>query len=247
LPSLEEAVPFIEMNKARLYLGDAVSTLNKLPAESADMIFADPPYNLSNGGTTCHAGKRVSVNKALWDASKGIEEDFSFHMAWIKACQHVLKAEGTIWISGTYHSIFSCGYALQLQGWHLLNDIVWFKPNVAPKLACRMFTASHETLLWAKKNKNAKHYFDYESMKYGIWEKDALKNPGKQMRSVWAISVPGKTEKCFGKRPTQKPFTLLDRIITAACPPGGTIFGSILWELDNRCSGITARSLFYWH
>jgi len=190
LPLREETIPFIIAKCFRLYLGDAVDTLNRLPAESVDIVFADPPYNLSNGGTTCHAGKRVSVNKAFWDASHGIKDDFAFHMNWIQACRRVLKAAGTIWISGTYHSIFSCGYALQLQGWHLLNDVIWFKPNAAPNLACRMFTASHETLLWAKKNKNAKHHFDYEAMKFGFWEKDILKNPNKQMRSVWAISGP---------------------------------------------------------
>ena len=223
LPFYEENAPYIATTRFRLYLGDAVDTLNRLPAESVDMIFADPPYNLSNGGTTCHAGKRVSVNKAFWDTSRGIKGDFAFHMNWIQACRRVLKATGTIWISGTYHSIYSCGYALQLQNWHLLNDIVWFKPNAAPNLACRMFTASHETLLWAKKDKNGKHHFDYEAMKYGHWEKDLLKNPGKQMRSVWAISGPAKEEKRFGKHPTQKPEALLDRIVAAACPPDGLI------------------------
>jgi site-specific DNA-methyltransferase (adenine-specific) len=219
----ESVIPYITTQYSKLYLGDAVDTLNRLPAESVDIIFADPPYNLSNGGTTCHAGKRVSVNKAFWDASRGIKEDFTFHMNWIQACRRVLKTTGTIWISGTYHSIFSCGYALQLQGWHLLNDIVWFKPNAAPNLACRMFTASHETLLWAKKNKNAKHHFSYEAMKFGCWEKDILKKQDKQMRSVWAISGPSKEEKCFGKHPTQKPLALLDRIIMASCPPKGIV------------------------
>jgi len=219
----EDAQPYITTRHSKLYLGDAVDTLNRLPAESVDMVFADPPYNLSNGGTTCHAGKRVSVNTASWDASRGIKDDFAFHMSWIQACRRVLKPAGTIWISGTYHSIFSCGYALQVQGWHLLNDIVWFKPNAAPNLACRMFTASHETLLWAKKHKNAKHYFDYEAMKYGLWEKDMLKNPKKQMRSVWAISGPTKEEKRFGKHPTQKPLALLERIVLAACPPQGIV------------------------
>lgn len=222
-PPQEDVLPYMTTKRSRLYLGDAVDTLNSLPAESVDMIFADPPYNLSNGGTTCHAGKRVSVNKASWDASRGIKGDFAFHMDWIQACKRALKSTGTIWISGTYHSIFSCGYALQLQNWHLLNDITWFKPNAAPNLACRMFTASHETLLWAKKNKNAKHYFDYEAMKFGSWEKDMLKKPDKQMRSVWAISGPTKEEKRFGKHPTQKPLALLDRIIAAACPPDGIV------------------------
>ncbi len=207
--------------RARLYLGDAAAVLDALPPASADMIFADPPYNLSNGGTTCHAGKRVSVNKGGWDASRGAQEDAAFHAAWILACRRALKPTGTLWISGTYHNIYACGHALQLQGWRLLNDIVWYKPNAAPNLACRMFTASHETLLWAKPHKNGKHYFDYEAMKSGDWSKDALKSPGKQMRSVWAVGGPAGSEKRFGKHPTQKPLALLERIIIASCPPGG--------------------------
>ena len=105
-PLREEPTPYLTTKYAKLYLGDAVDTLNRLPAESVDMIFADPPYNLSNGGTTCHAGKRVRVNKAFWDASRGIKDDFAFHMNWIQACRRVLKATGTIWISGTYHNFF---------------------------------------------------------------------------------------------------------------------------------------------
>ena len=140
----------------RLFLGDAVKILNQVPEESIDLIFADPPYNLSNGGFTCHAGKRVSVNKGKWDKSKGTEADFDFHYKWIEACRRVLKPNGSLWVSGTYHSIYVCGFALQKQGWHFINDICWFKPNAAPNLACRMFTASHETLLWVRKDKKAR-------------------------------------------------------------------------------------------
>ena len=215
--------PLFLCSKATLYHGDAIDVINALPSMSVDIIFADPPYNLSNGGTTCHAGKRVLVDKGAWDRSKGIEEDFIFHMSWIKACRRILKPTGSIWISGTYHSIFSCGHALQKQGWHFLNDIIWFKPNAAPNLACRMFTASHETLIWAKTQKNAKHYFDYETMKNGPWDKDILKRPCKQMRSVWAVSSPSKAEKAFGKHPTQKPLALLERIVLATCPPQGVV------------------------
>ncbi len=146
----------------RLFRGDVIDVLNSLPDKSVDLIFADPPYNLSNDGFTCHAGKRVSVNKGKWDKSKGIEEDFEFHYNWIEACKRVLKSNGSLWISGTYHSIYACGFALQKQGWHTINDICWFKPNAAPNLSCRMFTASHETLIWARKDKKSKHTFNSE-------------------------------------------------------------------------------------
>ena len=207
--------PYYSEKNVRLYNGDVIETLNALPEESIDLIFADPPYNLSNDGYTCHAGKRVSVNKGKWDTSKGIEEDFNFHYNWIEACKSVLKPNGSLWISGTYHSIYACGFALQKQDWHLINDICWFKPNAAPNLACRMFTASHETLLWARKNKKAKHYFNYNLVKNGNWNGDIIKKPNKQMRSVWAITTPKNEEKKYGKHPTQKPEALLERVVLA--------------------------------
>jgi len=216
----------------RLYLGDVVDVLNQLPEESTDLIFADPPYNLSNGGFTCHAGKRVSVNKGKWDKSEGIEEDFNFHFKWIEACRRVLKPNGSLWISGTYHSIYACGFALQKQGWHIINDICWFKPNAAPNLSCRMFTASHETLLWVRKTKEAKHIFNYEEMKNRNWQKDILKKPGKQMRSVWAIGTPKNGEKIYGKHPTQKPVSLLERIVLASSNEGDLM-------LDPFCGSAT--------
>lgn len=207
----------------RLYLGDVIEVLKEFPEESIDLIFADPPYNLSNDGFTCHAGRRVSVNKGKWDKSRGVEEDFQFHYNWIEACKRVLKPNGTLWISGTYHSIYSCGFALQKQGWHLINDICWFKPNASPNLSCRMFTASHETLLWTKKNKKAKHTFNYDLMKNGNWNSDFIKKPNKQMRSVWAINTPKNGEKKYGKHPTQKPEALLERIILASSNEGDIV------------------------
>ncbi len=210
-----ELLPFWKEKNTRLYLGDVVETLEKIPEESIDLIFADPPYNLSNGGFSCHAGKRVSVNKGKWDKSRGVEEDFAFHEAWLEACKRVLKPNGSLWVSGTYHSIYSCGFALQKQGWHFINDIAWLKPNAAPNLSCRMFTASHETLLWSRKSKSAKHVFNYEEMKKSEWEGDFIKKPNKQMRSVWAINTPKSDEKTHGKHPTQKSLALLDRIIRA--------------------------------
>jgi len=206
---------FYKNHGVRLFQGDAVETLNALPEGSVDLIFADPPYNLSNGGFSVHAGRRVSVNKGKWDKSNGLEKDYEFHYNWIAACRRVLKDNGALWVSGTYHSIYACGFALQKQGWHLLNEICWYKPNASPHLACRMFAASHETLLWARKTKQAKHKFNYELMKQTEWAGDFIKKPDRQMRSVWAINTPKRAEKKFGKHPTQKPESLLERIVLA--------------------------------
>ena len=209
---------------ASLLVGDAVETLNAMPPDSVDMIFADPPYGLSNGGTTCHAGKRVSVNKGEWDRSRGVAGDYDFHSSWINAARRVLKPSGSLWISGSHHSIYACGFALQTGGWHILNEICWYKPNAAPHLACRMFAHSHETLLWARKTKTAKHFFDYALMRDGASPpQDFLKKENRQMRSVWAFNTPPAAEKKYGRHPAQKPLALLERIVMASCPKGGLV------------------------
>lgn len=215
--------PYYEKPGFILYHADCLNVLSELDENSVDMVFADPPYLLSNGGFTVHAGRRVSVNKGDWDKSNGLQKDFNFHFEWIKAVKRVLKPHGTIWISGTYHSIYQCGFALQLAGYHILNDIAWFKPNASPNLSCRYFTASHETLIWAKKDKKAKHIFNYELMKKGNWPEDFLKKTNSQMRSVWAINTPKAIEKKFGKHPTQKPEDLLKRIVLASTRKGDLI------------------------
>ena len=217
IPASKKFTPFFKRQGAVLYNEDCLALLESLPESSIDLIFADPPYNLSNGGTSVHAGKRVSVDKGSWDKSAGPQEDFDFHFKWIQACKRVLRDDGTIWISGTYHSIY---------------DIAWFKPNAAPNLGCRMFTASHETLLWASKSKKSKHIFNYEDMKYGNFPEDFVKKPGKQMRSLWSLTTPKKDEKFFGKHPTQKPLALLDRIILASSSPGDVV-------LDPFCGSAT--------
>ncbi|GHV82924.1 methyltransferase [Spirochaetia bacterium] len=204
------------IDKACLFNCDCLEILSLLPENSIDTIFADPPYMLSNNGITCQNGKMVSVNKGRWDKSKGFIEDTNFHDEWIKACRRVLKPEGTIWISGTYHSIYQCGYVLQKNDFHILNDITWYKPNASPNLSCRFFTASHETLLWARKDTKAKHTFNYELMKNGFFPEDKLKKENTQMRSVWSIPTPKNEDKEYGKHPTQKPLALLERIIAAS-------------------------------
>ena len=195
--------------------GNCLDLLTKIPENSIDMIFADPPYLLSNNGFTCQSGKSVSVNKGTWDKSNGIDSDFEFHKNWISACKRVLKPEGTLWVSGTYHSIFQCGFVIQKLGFKILNDITWYKPNASPNLSCRYFTASHENLIWARKSPLKKHTFNYDIIKNSTFPNDFLKKDKKQMRSVWVINTPKKSEKIHGKHPTQKPLELLLRIIMA--------------------------------
>lgn len=211
-------------NSVRLLRGDCIAILNQARENSVDMIFADPPYFLSNGGISCHAGKMVSVNKGKWDKSKGTIENHKFTLEWLKACQRVLKPNGTIWVSGTTHIIYSIGYAMQELGYKVLNDIIWYKRNAPPNLSCRYFTHSTEIVLWAAKNEKSKHHFDYQLMK------DI--NQGKQMRNVWEISAPLAEEKKFGKHPTQKPVELLKRIILSSTKEGDLV-------LDPFCGGST--------
>lgn len=202
-------------NRARLFKGDCVQILEKLPAESVDVIFADPPYFLSNGGTTCRAGKRTSVDKGTWDRSLGVEENHAFNHKWLQACQRVLKPNGSLWVSGTGHVIYSVGYAMQQLGFKMLNEVVWEKPNPPPNLSCRYFTHSTETILWAARNRKSRHVFNYDKMRE--------MNDGKQMKTVWRLTAPGKQEKLLGRHPTQKPVALLDRLLLASCPEGATV------------------------
>lgn len=199
---------YFKADKYKLILGDCLKELKRLDEKSIDMIFADPPYKLSNGGITCHSGRMVSVNKGEWDRSLGLKEDHKFNKKWLKECDRVLKDDGTIWISGTYHIIHSIAFALLEMDYYLINEIAWVKPNAAPNMGCRCFTASQETLLWAKKNKKARHTFNYNFMKE--------LNGGKQMRSVWEIPTTPKREKTFGGHPTQKPKELLYRCILSS-------------------------------
>jgi len=202
-------------HSVKLFHEDCLQILPKFPRNSVDMIFADPPYFLSNGGITCHAGRMVSVNKGKWDVSQGVEENHKFNLAWLSECQQVLTKDGVIWVSGTAHVIFSVGFAMQQLGFKMLNDIIWFKPNASPNLSCRYFTHSTETVIWAAKNKNSRHTFNYDLMKQ-------ISN-GKQMRNVWEISPSQPKEKIHGKHPTQKPLKLLERILLASTDEGNVV------------------------
>lgn len=219
-----------------LYKGDCFDVmeaiLDKHPEGVFDMIFADPPYKLSNGGFTCHAGKAVSVNKGKWDESEGPELDFAYTKSWLDLCQKLLKPNGTIWVSGTHHIIHIVGYAMQLLNFKILNEITWEKPNPPPNLSCRYFTHSTETILWAAKSKKSKHIFNDKMMR--------AQAQGKQMKTVWQFLPPGKNEKQFGKHPTQKPVSLLHRIIEASTIEGHFVFDPFA---GSSTTGVSALNL----
>jgi len=216
-----KVLSYYETEDVKLIEGDSFEILPKMRAESIDMVFADPPYFLSNNGVTCKSGKMVSVNKAKWDRigpgnNTEIMDKHKFNRKWIKMCKRVLKPNGSIWISGTLHNIYSIGMALEQEGFKILNNITWQKTNPPPNLGCRCFTHSTETVLWARKNeKKARHFFDYKRMKEI--------NDGKQMKDVWTGSLTRKHEKLEGKHPTQKPQYLLERILQASAEEGQII------------------------
>ncbi len=189
-----------------------------------DMIFADPPYFLSNDGISVQAGKIVSVNKGEWDRGDDPEKINQFNKQWVALCREKLKDKGTIWISGTYHNIFSVATVLSELGFKILNVVTWAKTNPPPNISCRYFTYSTEFVLWARKSKKKPHYFNYELMKQI--------NDNKQMTDVWRLPAISRWEKRCGKHPTQKPLSLLSRIIMASTKPGD-------WILDPFCGSST--------
>jgi site-specific DNA-methyltransferase (adenine-specific) len=243
--------PFI-----RLYHGNCFELLDAIYAKYGDegrfdCIFADPPYFLSNGGITCHAGKMVKVDKGDWDKSRGPELNHEFTREWLLRCQRVLKPNGTIWVTGTQHVIFSIGYAMQQLGYKILNDIAWEKPNPPPNLSCRYFTHSTETILWAAKNEKSKHVFNYQEMRKvtgkqmkTVWRKEEFtaeaqrrgENESEELSvsasprldNIWTMSAPGSDEKVHGKHPTQKPVALVERCLLASTNPGELVLDPFL-------------------
>jgi site-specific DNA-methyltransferase (adenine-specific) len=224
--------PFWATERATLYAGDCIAIMDALPASSFDLVFADPPYHLSNGGSTCSGGQRVRVHKGEWDKSAGAVADHAFQLRWLTAVRRLLAPNGTLWVSGTMHVIFSVGYALQELDFKLLNDVygswplepddtesstptVWEKPNPPPNLGCRSLTHSTETLIWAARSSKSKYHFNYAQLREA--------NDGKQLKNVWRLPAPGRAEKLHGKHPTQKPLALLDKVMQCALPPGGRV------------------------
>lgn len=195
-----------------------------------DMIFADPPYFLSNGGISLQSGKVVSVDKGEWDKGMSQDEVMAFNMEWLRLCRDKLKDNGSIWISGTYHNIFSVANSLTILGYKILNVVTWEKTNPPVNISCRYFKYSTEFIIWARKMKKVPHKFNYELMKE--------LNGGKQMTDVWRMPAIGRWEKTCGKHPTQKPLRLLVRIILATTSQGD-------WILDpfsgSSTTGIAAN------
>ncbi len=202
-------VPFYKSNNRDFTIvnGDCFDVLPQFDFKF-DMIFADPPYFLSNGGISYQAGKVVCVNKGDWDKGGSPESIMEFNRKWLSLCREKLKDNGTIWISGTHHNIFSIANVLTELGYKILNVITWAKTNPPPNISCRFFTYSTEFIIWARKYSKVPHKYNYELMK-------AI-NDGKQMTDVWRLPAIGRWEKSCGKHPTQKPLALLTRIILAS-------------------------------
>lgn len=195
-----------------------------------DMIFADPPYFLSNNGLSIKNGQIVSVNKGKWDKSEGFEFINDFNRKWLLLVRDKMKDNATIWISGTMHNIFSVGQILMELGFKILNIITWEKTNPPPNFSCRYFAYSTEQIIWARKSSNVPHYFNYELMKQI--------NSDKQMKDVWKLPAIVSWEKSCGKHPTQKPLSVLTRLILASTKPNA-------WILDpftgSSTTGIAAN------
>lgn len=212
-----------------LLQGDTIKLLPQFDFKF-DMVFADPPYFLSNNGLSIQNGKIVSVNKGDWDKSLGFEEINNFNRKWLSEVRDKMKDDGTIWISGTIHNIFSIGQLLTELGFKILNIITWEKSNPPPNFSCRYFTFSTEQIIWARKEPKVPHYYNYELMKQ--------LNGDKQMKDVWKLPAIAPWEKSCGKHPTQKPLSVLTRIILASTKPNA-------WILDpfagSSTTGIAAN------
>ena len=231
--SHDKILPYFKSSDRAFTLlhGDCIELLKQFNFKF-DMIFADPPYFLSNGGISVQSGKVVCVDKGEWDKGGTPEYVDSFNRAWIKECREKLKDNGTIWISGTYHNIFSIANILTELGFKILNVVTWAKTNPPPNISCRYFNYSTEFIIWARKSPKVPHCYNYEVMKQI--------NEDKQMTDVWQLPAIARWEKSCGKHPTQKPLSVLSRIVLASTHSGA-------WILDpftgSSTTGIAANLL----
>lgn len=237
LKNKKEIIPFYSTvnRNFTLYNGDCIKILPSLK-DKYDLVFADPPYFLSNGGLTINNGKVTSVNKAKWDSLKHIKSLDNFNREWLSVVREKMKENATIWISGTYHNIFSVGNILKELNFRILNIITWKKPNPPPNFSKRFFTYSTEQIIWARKNDKIPHYFNYDLMKE--------MNGCKQMKDVWEINSVTKEEKKFGKHPVQKPLKLLERIILASSQNGDIVLDPFTGSSTTGIAAITNKRRF---
>ena len=203
-----------EDNNFHLYQGDSMQVLRQLN-QQVDVIFADPPYFLSGGGKKIQGRSLVSVNKGEWDKSRSAGEIDEFNRQWIDACKPLLKDNGTIWVCGTFHNIYSVEKCLKEAGFQIINIITWHKSDPTPTWGELHFNFSSEYIIWARKNPRSKHFFNYELVKE--------LNGGVLMPDVWRLPTVGRWEKNCGKHPTQKPLRLLYRIVMASTRVDETI------------------------
>jgi modification methylase len=221
----------------QILLGDCVEELAKFPAESVDLIFADPPYNLQLSHDLWRPNQtKVNAVDEDWDRFENFDAYDRFTQDWLRACQRVLKRTGTLWVIGTYHNIFRVGSILQDLGFWILNNVVWIKDNPMPNFRGVRFTNAHETLIWVQKERAAPYTFNHHAMKSS--------NDGTQMRSDWYLPL------CSGKErlrvngekahPTQKPEALLYRVIQASSNPGDVVLDPFF---GTGTTGVVARRL----
>ena len=214
------------MDRDIIGVGDCVALMERLPARSVDLVFADPPYNLQLAGDLLRPNNsRVDGVDDDWDKFDGIAAYDAFTRRWLEAARRVMKEDATIWVIGSYHNIFRVGAALQDLGFWILNDVIWRKSNPMPNFRGRRFTNAHETMIWASMGQEAKYTFNYDAMK-------AL-NEDLQMRSDWLIPLCTGQERLkdeSGRKlhSTQKPEALLHRVILAASQPGGLVLDPFL-------------------
>ncbi len=200
-----------------LYLGDCIEVMKKLERNKVDLIFADPPYFLSNDGQSIRSGKVVSVNKGDWDKKENYDNVDSFTYNWLKECYRILKYDGTIWVSGTHHNIFDIEKNMKRIGFKIINIVIWHKSDPPPLIYKNKFRFSYEFIIWAKKG--GKHYFNYDEM-YSV--------NNQEMEDVWLMDAVQMSEKKHGYHPTQKPEALLDRIIKATSKEGDIVLDPFL-------------------
>ena len=217
-----KAMPILSPDRVnRILVGDCIAEMNALPAESVDLVFADPPYNLQLGGELLRPNHtRVDGVEEDWDKFHDFATYDRFTRDWLSAARRILKPTGSLWVIGSYHNIFRVGAALQDIGFWVLNDIVWRKTNPMPNFRGTRFTNAHETLIWCSRDRDARYRFNYDAMK-------AL-NEELQMRSDWLLPICGGPERLRdgdGRKahPTQKPEALLYRVIMSSSRPGDVV------------------------